>query len=81
MRLAFDRVSLLGLLNHVIACGSPESTPFETNSPNENAPQCDAAPSEVWVSAEQTPLSLREVAPGVVLKAVGVKALRYWDSD
>ena len=81
MRFVFRRVSLLGLLIHVTACGLAESTQLETTSPNENEPQSDVSPSEVWVSAEQTPLSLREVAPGIVLTAVGVKALRCCDSD
>ena len=77
-------LSLLTLLvlSGSFACGDTIEGSTETgvNAASEAEDVCPSAPSEVWVSAEAAPLSLREVAPGVVLQATGVRALRGCES-
>ena len=70
------------VLSGGFACGDTIEDATETgvNAASEVEDACAAAPAEVWVSAEATPLSLRELAPGVVLQATGVRALRGCES-
>ena len=76
MKFKLSRFSVLGILVYLMACGSEESTQPSTTVNAGVEVECNTEPEEVWVSAEEAPLALRELAPGVVLEAVGVKALR-----
>ena len=70
------------VLSGGFACGDTidGATEAVVDAASEAEDACAAAPAEVWVSAEAAPLSLREVAPGVVIQATGVRALRGCDS-
>ena len=74
MKFKLSRFSLLGILLCLMACGSEVSTQPSTTVNAGVGGECNTEPEEVWVSAEEAPLTLRELAPGVVLEAVGLNS-------
>ena len=62
MKFKLSRFSLLGILLHLMACGSEESTQPSTTVNAGVEVECNTEPEEVWVSAEEAPLALRDRA-------------------
>lgn len=76
----FTSLILFMLIGLGCTDGNSDSDDQISNNIDEVTELCTTAPSEVWVSAEATPISLREVAPGIVIQETGVRALRGCES-